>query len=139
VIIAALTCFALVVIGASLWRSRRAWIAVVVLGIVASVGIALWNASQPKSASRVREENHGVWLDRYKQHVARADTEIRHPIPADAAAVWPILFSPTHGRDVTLTLICRPDGTPEAFVARLKRGQAIMFLDRSRSAGQAAK
>ena len=134
IIVASLACFAIAAIGLSLGRSRRAWIAVVALGLVAAGGVWLWSVTQPKSATRFVEEQSGDWRDRYTQHTARGDGEIRHVIESSTAAAWPILFSPKHAADVHLTLECRADGTPEAFVARLKRGQSLLFLERSRAA-----
>jgi hypothetical protein len=138
VIVALLACFAIAATALSLWRSRRAWIAVVALGLATGGGVWLWSVTQPKSATRVVDEQPGEWRDRYTQYVARADGEVRHVIDNSAAAAWPILFSPGHARGVNLTLECRADGTPEAFVAHLKRGQSLVILERSRAAAVAA-
>jgi hypothetical protein len=129
-VVALLTCFALAAVGLSLWRSRRAWILVIALALVASGGLWFWNLAQPMSAARAVEERSGEWIDRYTLHVARADGDVRHAIVPEAAAAWPILFSPNHGRDVNLVLECRGDGTPERFVAYLKRGQSLVILER---------
>jgi hypothetical protein len=134
VIIASLACFALAIIAISLWRLRRAWVAGVAVSVLVACGVCLWMTTQPTSATRVVEGRSGDWSDRYTQHVARADGEVGHVIDANAAAAWPILFSPNHARDVNLALQCRADGTPAAFVARLKRGQSLVFLERSRVA-----
>jgi hypothetical protein len=133
-IVALLACFAIAAIGVSLWRSRRAWIGVVALGLVAAAGVWMWSSTQPKSATLVVEQQSGGWRDRYTQHVARADGEVRHVIDGNSAAAWPILFSPNHAGDVNLTLKCEAVGKPYAFVAHLKRGQSLVFLERSPAA-----
>jgi hypothetical protein len=134
IVVALLACFAIAAVGVSLWRSRRAWVGVVALSAVAAGGIVAWNSLQSKNAELVVEQQSGEWLDRYTQHVARADGEVRHAVAPNVAGTWPILFSPNHARDVNLVLHCRPDGTPDAFVARLKRGQSLVFLERVRAA-----
>jgi hypothetical protein len=128
--VALLTCFALAAVGLSLWRSRRAWMAVVALGVVAAGGMWFWNLAQPKSAARAVEERSGEWIDRFTLHVARADGDVRHAIVPEAAAAWPILFSPRHAREAHLALECREDGAPKRFVAYLKRGQSLVILER---------
>jgi hypothetical protein len=130
VVVALLTCFALAAVGLSLWRSRRAWMAVVALALVAAGGMWFWNLAQPRSAARAIKESSGEWIDRYTLHVARADGDIRHAIVPEAAAAWPILFSPNHAREAHLALECREDGAPERFVAYLKRGQSLVILER---------
>jgi hypothetical protein len=130
VVVVLLTCFALAAVGLSLWRSRRAWILVVVLDIVAAGGMWFWILAQPRSAARAVDERSGEWIDRYTLHVARADGDVRHAIAPEAAAAWPILFSPNHARNVNVTLECRTDGAPDRFVAYLKRGQSLVILER---------
>jgi hypothetical protein len=134
VVIVSLACFAIAVIATSLWRDRRGWVVVVAVSIVC-VGVIAWrNARQPTAASIGGEQLvNGPWVDVYAQNVARADGEVRHAITPGVAAAWPILYSPSHARDVGLTLECRADGTPAAFSAHLKRGQSIVFLDRIRT------
>ena len=129
VLFGSLVCFALAVLAASLWRSRHAWVVVVLLSVAAAASVAVWNVNQPTSVALVTEDQVGPWRDRYTQYVARADAEIRHPISDAEAAAWPVLFSHRHAPD--LTLDCRADGMPDAFVAKLKRGQSLVFLDRS--------
>jgi hypothetical protein len=129
VIVVSLTCFAIGALAASLWRDRRAWMAVVAVSVLAAGGIAAWNARQPTSATVMSAQKvAGPWLDQYVQDVARANGVVRHPIVG--AAAWPILFSPRHASALDLTLECRADGTPAAFVAALKRGQSMVFLNR---------
>jgi hypothetical protein len=133
VIVASLACFAIAVIALSLWRSRRAWIAAVAVSLVAAAGLWLWGSTQPTSTTRVVDERSGAWRDRYTQHVARADGEIRHVLDGGSVMAWPILFSPRHAGSVGLTLKCAADGAPAAFVAQVKRGQSLVFLERSRA------
>ncbi len=131
VIVTSLACFAIAVLAASLSRDRRVWVVVVLLSVGTAGAIAWWNGKQPTSAELLTEKRLGPWLGHYTQHVARADGQIRHPIRDADAAAWPILFSPRQGQDVELTLECRADGMPAAFVARLRRGQSLVFLNRS--------
>jgi hypothetical protein len=123
--------FALAVIGASLWRSRWAWGAVVLLAFVSIACLAAWHARQPTSVASSSDERSGIWLDRWTRYTAFADGEFRHPLAKSDAAVWPIFFSRRHAQDIDLRLECAADGTPQTFTGRLKRGQALVFLTRS--------
>jgi hypothetical protein len=49
-VVLALVAFTLAAMLASLWRSRRAWVGVVVLAVLASIGLAVWRSRQPTSS-----------------------------------------------------------------------------------------
>lgn len=131
VIVGALACFALLAIAASLWHSRRAWLVVIALSIVAAGAIVAWNIGQPTSASvGGGQDRTGPWLNQYVQYVGRAEGDVRDRIVPGTPLGWPVLYSPSHASNVSLTLECAADGTPRAFVARLKTGRSIAFAYR---------
>jgi hypothetical protein len=126
-----LAAFALAAVGASLWRSRWAWGAVVLLAVVAGFGLAAWHSRQPTNATFSSDESSGMWRDRWTRYTAFADGEVRHEIIESDAAAWPVFFSRRQAQDADLHLECAADGMPQAFVGKLKRGQSIVFLNRS--------
>lgn len=123
--------FSLAVLGVTLWRSRRAWVACVLLSLVAAAAIALWCSRQPKTVRSIAAAISGVRLDLWSHYAAVTDGEFRHTINAPSGATWPIFFSERHARDVDLHLKCGSDGSPIAFAGHLKRGQRILFLTRA--------
>jgi hypothetical protein len=127
----ALAALSLAAVAVTLLKSRKAWIASVVLSVAAAGAIALWRSRQPTVVSSVTVENLASVEDRWTTYTAVADGEFRHPIGDPDDATWPIFFSKSHARNVSLRLECGSDGLPVAFAGHLRGGQRILFLTRA--------
>lgn len=130
--------FCLAAMGASLWRSKRAWLAVAALSLTTAGAIALWRPRQDTAALTVggvsvaspQFTQRDIWWYR----VANATGSSEHSFQTDASAdavVRPVFASPRHFRSIDIRLACRPDGPPLEYVAQLHRDQSVVFLERS--------
>jgi hypothetical protein len=125
-IVSILLAFSAAAVGASLLRSRRAWLAVVAVAGVATTSLVVWNYAQPVAAKGIATSGPDV----VTTYWANTPGEIHHAIPATGLSV-PLLTSAEHARVIDLRLQCASDGRPVEFIAKLNRGQAIRFFQRT--------
>jgi hypothetical protein len=137
-----LIAFAIVALGASLWRSRRAWILVMGISAAAATVLVIYRAAQfPvrgfSGAIRVQMDNlhqRDLWEYRSALLAMRA----AHRINDVSAGVQPIFASRRHFEGATVWLECMSDGTPYKFHYSLGRGQVLAFLSRTVVAGESS-
>jgi hypothetical protein len=124
--------FAILAVALTLWRSRRAALAVVALSAVATGAIALCSARQ----SPVVGAGGSVLVRRSALFQADVWSYFKSLAPARAeypawAGTTPVFASAGHFETSGVTLECRADGAPMRFTYRLAPGEAMAFLTRN--------
>jgi hypothetical protein len=116
----------------TLWRSRRASLAVVALSAVATGAIVLWAARQ----SPVVGVGGSILVRRTAFFQADVWSYFKSLAPARAdypawAGTTPVFASAGHFESADVALECRSDGAPMRFTYRLTPGEAMAFRTRN--------